>query len=167
VKESQIAAPPEVVFAFHESPGALSRLIPPWEQVEVVEAPASLLPGSRAVLRSRLGPFAFDWVAEHTEYQRGRLFADTQLHGPFASWYHRHLFLDDGQGGTILRDEVDYLLPLGMLGRALAGRFVAARLQRMFDYRHEATRRALEDHGESISPEPAPISGSTASDDSP
>ena len=144
VKESRIAAPPGVVFAFHESPGALVRLTPPWESVTLVEGGDSLRPGSRVVLKTKLGPFALRWVAEHTEYEAGRWFADRQVRGPFARWYHRHLFLDDGKGGTILRDEVDYDPPLGPLGRWLGGAFLRRKLQRMFDFRHETTRRIVE-----------------------
>ena len=113
VKESRIAASPGRVFAFHESSGALGRLTPPWEKVEVIEGGESIRPGSRVVLRTKLGPFPLKWVAEHTEYEPGRMFADTQRSGPFARWYHRHWFLDDGEGGTILRDEVDYEPPMG------------------------------------------------------
>ncbi|SIN80408.1 Ligand-binding SRPBCC domain-containing protein [Singulisphaera sp. GP187] len=108
VKESHIAASPSTVFAFHESRGALERLSPPWEHLERLEGGNSLRPGSRVVLRVRLGPIPIRWIAEHTEYEPGRLFADRQVSGPFASWYHRHLFLDDEAGGTILRDEVEY-----------------------------------------------------------
>jgi ligand-binding SRPBCC domain-containing protein len=144
VKESRIAAPPETVFAFHESPGALLRLTPPWEKVDLVEGGGSIRPGSRVVLRTRFGPFSLRWVAEHTEYEPGRLFADRQVSGPFASWYHRHLFLDDGRGGTILRDEVDYVPPMGWLGRVLGDGLLRDKLRRLFDYRHEATRRIVE-----------------------
>jgi ligand-binding SRPBCC domain-containing protein len=143
-KQTRIAAPPEVVFAFHESPGALERLIPPWEHVEVVEGGGSLRPGTRVVLAMSLGPLRLRWVAEHTEYDSGRLFADRQVKGPFASWYHRHLFLPDGDGRSILRDEVDYEPPMGAVGRLLSGPMLRAKLQKMFDYRHEVTRRAVE-----------------------
>jgi len=132
------------VFAFHESPGALEKLTPPWEHVTVVESSGSIRPGARVVLRTRLGPFSLDWVAEHTEYEPGKLFADRQVRGPFAYWYHRHIFLDDGQGGTILRDEVEYRPPLGKLGELFGSSFVESKLKKMFDYRHEATRRILE-----------------------
>ena len=144
VKESRIAAPPAAVFAFHESPGALARLTPPWENVEVIAGGDSIRPGSRVVLRTWLGPFPLRWVAEHTEYEPGRMFADRQVSGPFASWYHRHWFLDDGVGGTILRDEVDYEPPLGALGRRLAGGFLAKNLEKLFDYRHDVTKRVVE-----------------------
>ncbi|MGL4551102.1 MAG: SRPBCC family protein, partial [Gemmataceae bacterium] len=64
--------------------------------------------------------------------------------GPFASWYHRHHFLSDGQGGTTLRDEVEYQPPLGVLGRWFGGRLIRAKLERMFAYRHDTTRRLIE-----------------------
>jgi ligand-binding SRPBCC domain-containing protein len=144
VKESRIAAPPEVVFAFHESPGALERLTPPWEHVHVVEGGGSIRTGSRVVLASRVGPFPLRWVAEHTEYDPPRLLADRLVSGPFASWHHRHRFLDDGDGGTLLRDEVEYEPPLGALGRFFGGGFVRDKLERLFDFRHEATRRIVD-----------------------
>jgi hypothetical protein len=144
VKESRIAAPPAAVFAFHESPGALLRLVPPWEKVMLEEGGGSITPGSRVVLKTWVGPVPLRWVAEHTEYEPGRMFADRQVSGPFASWSHRHMCLDDGAGGTILRDEVDYEPPLGWLGRRLGGRFVEEKLRKMFDFRHEATRRIVE-----------------------
>lgn len=147
VMESRIEAPPGDVFAFHESHNALERLTPPWEHVEVVASSGTIRPGDRVVLRVKVGPFAVDWVAEHTEYEPERLFADRQVRGPFAYWYHRHRFLDDGRGGTILRDEVDYRLPMGKLGDWLGTRFMESKLQKLFGYRHEITRRILESGG--------------------
>lgn len=144
VKESRIAAKPERVFAFHESAGALTRLTPPWERVTLVSGGDSIRPGSRVVLETRLGPFPLRWVAEHTEYVPGRMFADTQIKGPFARWDHRHWFLDDGAGGTLLCDEVDYEPPLGGLGRLVAGRYLGERLRKLFEFRHEATKRIVE-----------------------
>ncbi|MGP0069187.1 MAG: SRPBCC family protein [Isosphaeraceae bacterium] len=162
VKESRIAAPPGVVFAFHESPGAFQQLAPPWERVKVVEGGDSLKPGSRVVLSVPLGLLRLRWIAEHTEYEPGRLFADRQVEGPFASWYHRHLFLDDGQGGTLLRDEVEFEPPMGMVGRLLAGNLLESKLQRMFDYRHQITRKIVEagDFSRPTSDEPVPASTS-------
>ncbi|MDR3633302.1 MAG: SRPBCC family protein [Isosphaeraceae bacterium] len=144
VKESRIAAPRGVVFAFHESPGAILRLTPPWERVELIEGGESLQPGQRVVLRTWIGPWPVRWVAEHTEYEPGRLFADRQVQGPFSRWYHRHRFLDDGAGGTLLRDEVEYEPPLGALGRWLGGGVLERKLRKLFDYRHETTRRIVE-----------------------
>jgi ligand-binding SRPBCC domain-containing protein len=144
VKESRINAPPRVVFGFHESPDALKMLIPPWEHMRVIESSGSLRPGSRVVLRGKAWIVPVRWVAVHTEYEPPHLFADVQESGPFTTWLHRHHMLDDGQGGTILRDEVDYELPMGRLGQWLAGPFVRRRLERMFSFRHQVTRQAIE-----------------------
>lgn len=144
VRESRINAPPDVVFRFHESPDALRHLIPPWEKIEIAESAGSLLPGSKVVLCGRLGLLAIRWVAVHTEYDPPCLFADRQESGPFAWWYHRHRFLADGQGGTFLRDEVEYQAPLGLFGSWLGGWLIRRKLERMFAYRHETTRRLIE-----------------------
>ena len=144
VRESRIAATPARVFAFHESPGALGRLTPPWEKVSVESGGRSIQVGSRVVLVTKLGPIPLRWVAEHIEYDPPHRFADRQVSGPFARWVHHHEFLDDGQGGTILRDVVDYDPPLGALGRLVGGAFIEAKLTRMFDFRHEATREIVE-----------------------
>ena len=147
VMESVIAAPPARVFAFHEAAGALASLIPPWEKVEVESGGGSLRPGSRVVLKTYLGPFALKWVAEHTAYDPPRMFADRQVSGPFAKWEHTHSFLEDGQGGTILRDDVECEVPLGAVGRILAGNYVRRKLQKMFAYRHKKTREVVEGQG--------------------
>jgi len=82
--------------------------------------------------------------AEHTEYEKGRMFADRQIKGPFAIWYHRHVMTDDGHGGTILRDEVEYEPPMGWIGKILSGSFLETKLQKLFDFRHDATRKIVE-----------------------
>lgn len=144
VKQTPINASPGAVFRFHESPDALPHLIPPWENMKLVESAGSLRPGSRVVLRGSLGIIPIQWIAIHTEYDPPHLFADRQESGPFAYWYHRHRFLDDGQGGTLLRDEVEYAVPLGVLGWWLGGWFVRRKLEAMFAYRHQKTRSLIE-----------------------
>ena len=144
LKETRIAATPAEVFAFHERPEALETLTPPWESMRVETTDHSLAPGSRVVLRGRVGPVPVRWVAVHTVLEPPHLFVDVQESGPFAKWVHRHEFLDDGKGGTLLRDDVDYEVPLGFLGRWFGGWFVRRKLARMFEYRHDVTRRMIE-----------------------
>jgi len=143
VRETRIAAPPEAVFACHEQPGALAALVPPWEKV-TVEGGGSLKPGTRVNLATRLGPIPLKWVAEHVGYDPPRSFSDRQVSGPFKRWEHSHQFLDDGRGGTILHDEVDYEIPFGWIGRILGGGLVRRKLDRMFAFRHETTRAMVE-----------------------
>jgi hypothetical protein len=144
VKRSHIAAPPERVFAFHEAPDALDRLTPPWEKLRVIERSGGIQEGARVVMETWIGPIPTRWVAEHTVYERGRMFHDVQRTGPFRKWEHTHTMDPDGSGGTWLTDRVEYELPFGALGALGGGWFVRKKLERMFDYRHEVTKRACE-----------------------
>ncbi len=81
----------EEAFAWHERPGALERLIPPWERVEVLERSGGITDGARVVVRLHEGPVAIRWVARHRDYQAGRRFVDDQVEGPFARWVHTHI----------------------------------------------------------------------------
>lgn len=144
VKESLIKASQERVFAFHQLPEALGLLTPPWEKARVVQAADISKIGSRAIIETKVfGPFSLRWVAEHTAYNPPHSFEDVQRRGPFRSWRHRHL-VESHEGVAVLRDEITYEPPLGFLGRLFAPTFVEKRLQRLFDYRHDATRRWCE-----------------------
>ena len=144
VKESFINAAPERVFAFHEQPGALSLLTPPWEKSRVIKSARISEVGSQAIVEANiLGPIKTRWVAEHTEYNPPFSFEDVQRKGPFRSWRHRHLIKKHDEG-SLLRDEITFEPPLGFLGRWLAGPLIQKRLERLFEYRHEVTRRWCE-----------------------
>ncbi len=144
VHESVIAAAPERVFAFHELPDALPRLVPPWDRVRVISAARSLRVGERAVLDvGVLGPLMMRVIAEHTAYDPPRMFEDRMVRGPFRVWIHRHE-LEAHAKGALLRDDITYEVPLGFLGRMAAPLAVVPRLRKMFAFRHEVTRRWCE-----------------------
>jgi ligand-binding SRPBCC domain-containing protein len=145
LKESIIHASPERVFAFHEQPDVLRLLMPPWESARVIQGARISDVGSEAIIETKLlGPITVRWVAEHTVYDPPHLFEDVQKQGPFRSWRHRHIVESHAEGAT-LRDQIDYEPPLGLLGRAMASLLVPGRLQKLFDYRHEVTRRWCEE----------------------
>jgi ligand-binding SRPBCC domain-containing protein len=144
VKQSVIKATPERVFQFHERPDALALLTPPWERARVIQ-PASISDvGSRAVVELVvLGLFKKRWVAEHTVYDPPNQFEDVQIEGPFKSWRHLHI-VEPHRDGAVLRDEISYEPPMGFIGRLVAPVFVERRLEKVFNYRHEITRRWCE-----------------------
>lgn len=140
VKQSVIRASQERVFGFHERPDALALLIPPWESAKVIQCAKISEIGSQAIVETRiLGPIAAKWVARHTLYDPPHIFEDIQIKGPFRSWRHRHV-VEPHEHGAILRDEIDYELRFGFIGGLLAPLLIDRRLQRLFDYRHDATR---------------------------
>lgn len=160
---SKVRATARELFAWHDRPGALERLLPPWERVEVLERTGGIRDAGRVRMRMRAGPFRLEWLALHGDFEEGRSFTDEQASGPFARWRHTHLFEDLGEGESSLEDTIEYALPLGRLGDLLGRRAVERRLARMFAHRHEVTRADLERHrgGGSTSPIRVAVSGAS------
>jgi len=144
VKQSVIRASPRLVFEFHEQPDVLSLLTPRSENARVIQSAKISEVGTQAIIEARiLGPIKTRWIAEHTIYDPPRLFEDIQVKGPFRCWRHRHI-VEPYFDGAILRDEIDYEPPLGLLGRLVAPILIQKRLEKLFDYRHEVTRKWCE-----------------------
>jgi ligand-binding SRPBCC domain-containing protein len=144
VATSRIAASADVVFDWHEAPGAFARLTPPWERVRVLFHEGGIRNGARVSLLVGPAPFSLRWDLEHVDYRRGSSFTDIQRRGPFGYWKHVHRMIPDGPNACVLEDTIEYELPFGALGALVGGWFVRRKLRRLFDYRHAVTRRAHE-----------------------
>lgn len=112
---SVIPARSEEVFAWHTRPGALPRLLPPWQPVRIVRASDSLRDGI-TVLRM---PAGRRWIAQHqaADYRAGRQFSDVLTSRPFLlplSWQHTHEFHDDPLG-MLMVDTVETAVPHRLL----------------------------------------------------
>ena len=145
-RRSRLPVPADEAFAWHERPGALERLLPPWEHTDVVERDEGVRDGARTVLRVRVGPGSTRWVAVHRDYIAGRQFVDEQVEGPMASWRHLHRFEPDGPGTSLLTDRVEYSAPFGVLGAAADLWVARPRIARMLDYRHRVLPADLATH---------------------
>ena len=66
---SDLPAARAEAFAWHERPGALQRLIPPWQRVDVLEN-QGIRDGARVVLKVP-APWPRRWVAVHEGYEPG------------------------------------------------------------------------------------------------
>ncbi len=146
VYRSLINAPAEEVFRWHAQPGAFARYNPPWDPVELVSDTGGIEPGGRKVIRLRMGPMSKDWIAEHTDYEAGRLFRDVQVSGPFAHWEHTHVIEPQDEKTCVLEDRIEYALPLGHLGHLLGGSMVRDKLERMFAFRHRTLQWDMKAH---------------------
>ena len=143
---SQLPYSPETVFDWHMRPGALERLTPPWAHARVLEREGGIHDGGKVVLAIKQGPTELKWTVRHTAYERGRLFQDEQISGPFGKWVHAHRFLPSDDDGCILEDEVEWLPPLGSAGRLFAAGFINKELHRLFAFRHARLRHDLDLH---------------------
>lgn len=145
-KRSRIDAPTQEVFDYHKRPGALERLTPPWQPIEILSRSGTIRDGDRVTVHTRFRGIGATWTIEHHGYAEGRQFRDIQIKGPFKFWQHTHRFEPEGDQACILTDEIEYEFPLGTFGQAMGEEPVKDLLKRMFDYRHATLARDLRDH---------------------
>jgi len=127
------------LYDWHASPGALQRLTPLWENVEVVDEGSAASDGSVTTFRMKIGPLKIAWTARHCDIIPGRQFADVQTRGPFSSWRHDHLFIPETGGSCLLEDRIRYRFRLHFISRRIIGRYIRKKIERMFEYRHRVT----------------------------
>ncbi|MCU0707635.1 MAG: TIGR01777 family oxidoreductase [Pirellula sp.] len=135
---SQFSHSRDAVFRYHENPGAIDRLIPPWENVRIAQRSDSLEVGSEVELVQSIFGIRKSWLARHTELDPGHHFTDVMVHGPFARWIHRHEFESVGEDACELSDRIEYQLPLAPFS-AIADAWVRTKLNAMFAFRHRIT----------------------------
>lgn len=136
--ETVVDHPLAEVFEWHSRPGAMRRLVPPWQPMKVVSEADSLADG-RAVLGL---PGGLRWVAQHdpTKFEAGRRFVDVLSSEGLRSlpprivgrWTHTHEF-GETASGTWVYDRIDAPVP-------------AAALRPMFTYRHRQLADDLAAH---------------------
>lgn len=162
------AFPVELVFAVFANPGNLPHLCPQWQRARI-ESSQLIAPPARPVapdpaLRfqspaagegSEMAisfrpiarvPLRVGWVARITEFAWNSHFCDEQIHGPFASWKHRHGIsaeVREGVNGTFISEEVEYRLPMGPLGDAADAMFVRRQMEATFAYRQGRLEQIL------------------------
>jgi uncharacterized protein (TIGR01777 family) len=126
---SVVNAPVADVFAWHERPGALLRLLPPWQPLKVAQEASSLVDG-QAVLRL---PGRVRWVAQHSDDDPPHRFVDELVSLPL-HWRHTHTFEAMGDRATRVVDRVDTPVPGSLLLQT-------------FRYRHQQLADDLAAHG--------------------
>jgi ligand-binding SRPBCC domain-containing protein len=142
-REQYIERPPADVFRFFAEAHNLERITPPWLSFEVLTPdPIEMRVGALIDYRLRVHGIPLRWTSRIEDWEPGHSFVDRQLHGPYGLWHHRHTFAESGRG-TVVRDEVDYAMPLGAFGDLAHPLFVRRDLERIFTYRREAVPRLL------------------------
>ncbi|MBM4185452.1 MAG: TIGR01777 family protein [Gemmatimonadetes bacterium] len=139
---------PASVFDWHERPGALERLTPPWGEVEVLHREGGIRDGGVVRLRVHRGPTSFRWDLRHRDYEQGRQFRDEQTAGPLKSWVHTHRFSPLPEGGTRVEDDIEVEPPLGSAGATLGPAFLKRELGRLFRFRYRRLFTDLARHAE-------------------
>ncbi|MGB3223317.1 MAG: TIGR01777 family oxidoreductase [Desulforhopalus sp.] len=145
---SEYPCPAEELYNWHGRPGALERLLPPWQDTSVLSRQGNIEPGTTVELKMHAGPFPFRFRARHIENLPGKMFRDIQEKGPFAHWSHSHYF-SDTSNGALLKDEIEYSLPAHRLLPSFITNHVTKSLQQLFQHRQALLRADIDLHQKS------------------
>ncbi|MDE3195557.1 MAG: SRPBCC family protein [Acidobacteriota bacterium] len=131
------------VFSFFEDPRNLGRITPPWLNFRILN-PESLVMKAGAEIDYVIGwlGLPMKWKTVITGYDPPHRFIDEQARGPYALWRHEHTF-EETPEGVVIRDRVDYRLPLGILGRIAHALLVRRQLEAIFRYRRKTIAAIL------------------------
>lgn len=140
-RAQHIPRPRREVFAFFADARNLERITPPTLRFLILTpGPIPMRGGTSIDYRLSLFGVPFGWRTLIEAFEPESRFVDTQLRGPYRRWRHTHLF-EDAPGGTLMRDRVEYELPLGPLGDLAHALAVRRQLRAIFDHRRDVIAR--------------------------
>jgi ligand-binding SRPBCC domain-containing protein len=139
--EQFVPRPLDEVFDFFSRAENLQKLTPAWLHFRILSVdPTPVQKGTLIKYSLRWRIFPIRWTTEIIEWSPPYRFVDLQLKGPYKLWHHEHRFASEGHG-TRITDDVQYLLPFGVLG-GLAHRLkVKKDVETIFAYRTEVVKR--------------------------
>lgn len=124
-------------FSVFEDPYNLAKITPPELGFKVLTREKVVMrKGAEIDYRIYWNGLPMHWRTLITEYQPPFFFEDVEVKGPYSLWKHRHTF-EECLEGTKVGDRVDYVLPLGPIGRLVHHLSVGKQLMRTFEYRQE------------------------------
>lgn len=65
-QQSTFSVDRQTLFAWHERPGALERLIPPWDPLQIIRRDSHIHEGAKVDLLMKAGSLPVPWRARHT-----------------------------------------------------------------------------------------------------
>ena len=135
--EQWLDYPVEEVFEFFKRAENLERITPDDLEFKITTPlPIDLKEGTLIDYRIKLHGIPFPWRTKITQWDPPHRFADVQLRGPYVQWDHTHTF-EEKDGGTLMKDHVEYIVPGGPLSPLIHKLFVRKNVENIFKYRNE------------------------------
>lgn len=134
-------SPLERSFEFFANAENLDLITPPWLRFNMLtKSPITMSRGTEIQYRLRIHRIPVSWRSEISIWDPPYRFVDRQRSGPFKDWSHLHEFSTDYSGGTLIRDQVEYRVPLGKIAHSM---FVGSDLLNIFRFRNQQVEKIL------------------------
>lgn len=135
--ELWLPRPIDEVFAFFADATNLERITPPFLRFAVTTPqPIDLRRGATIDYKLKVHGLPLRWRSVIAAWDPPHRFVDEQVKGPYRKWVHEHTF-ESRDGGTLIRDHIDYAVPGGRIINKLV---VRRDLDRIFNFRTEKLR---------------------------
>lgn len=139
---------PARAFSFFEDPHNLACITPAWLEFRLLDdGGGRAFEGVEFKYTIKWLGLRIPWRSRIVDYHPPREFTDIQIAGPYRKWVHVHTF-SQVSGGTLMKDNADYRLPLGLAGRFVHIWVVERQLRDIFTYRasriHEWAQENIE-----------------------
>ena len=135
IQEQWLPAARDKVFAFFADAANLDAITPPWMHFYVLTPrPIAMACGTLIDYKLRVHGLPIRWQSEITVWEPPHRFVDVQRRGPYRRWVHEHCF-EERDGGTLIRDNVEYAVPGWLLESLVNCWLVAPDLRKIFAHR--------------------------------
>ena len=125
------------VFSFFSNEHNLEKITPPSLSFKILNKNTDKIKAGTIInYKLKLYGIPFYWKTHISKFEENIEFIDEQKKGPYKKWVHTHTFINYGTG-TLIKDYVEYKIPLGLIGNLLMGWFIKKDLKKIFTYRHQ------------------------------
>jgi ligand-binding SRPBCC domain-containing protein len=133
----------ETAWTFFSTPKNLALITPPELDFRILTAidEYTITEGMIIdyIVRPLLG-IPVRWKTEICDVEKPFRFQDRQLKGPYRLWIHTHTFAE-AKDGVVMKDEVQYALPFGWIGRLTHHFVVRKKIENIFHYRRQVLHK--------------------------
>lgn len=123
------------VFQFFKNAKNLEDITPQYLNFKIIGMNTEEVQKNSVIdYKLKLHGIPFSWRTKIIEFVENDMFIDEQIKGPYKKWIHTHSFIEQ-DGGTQIKDSVSYIIPLGIIGNFLLGKFIRSDINKIFEYR--------------------------------
>jgi len=137
-REQQLNCTIETAWKFFSSPHNLSEITPESMKFIVLSDVQDKPVFKGMEIDYKVSPLLgipMKWKTVISQVEDYKSFTDFQKKGPYKYWNHFHEFIPN-ENGVLMKDTVDYELPMGILGKIAHQLFVKEKLKSIFDFRY-------------------------------
>ncbi len=124
---------------FFSSPANLPLITPPGLDFQILTELDNEEISEGLIIEYKVTPLfgiPLRWQTKIGKIQKQNYFIDLQTKGPYKLWEHKHFFIEY-RNGVLMKDEVNYKLPFGFIGRIMNSLLVRKKIENIFTYRRK------------------------------